>query len=205
MEFLTKDFNATNSSYPVNLVLQSREAALAGYDASRTGNFIQAYLPFDPTQSFHEYRIDYLPSRVLFYADGALLARMAGPVVPTSPGHLILQHWSNGNERWSGGPPVRDATMVVKSVKAYFNSSVGQRQRDWEGRCRDPAARNAVCEIPDVTPGNLSAAGWFFVDHGNMTNNQTVSDQESEGLRLRQEWWSAVGWMVVVAGWAMVL
>ena len=204
MEFLTKDFNATNTSYPVNLVLQSREAALAGYDASQTGNFIQADLPFDPTQSFHEYRIDYLPGRVLFYADGQTLAEMTGPAVPSSPGHLILQHWSNGNERWSGGPPAEDAAMVVRSVKAYFNSSMGQRQRDWEGRCRDPAAVNAVCGIPDVTPGNLSAAGWFFRDHGNTTNNQTVSE-ESEGSRATRPWWSTVGWLVVVGGWALAL
>ncbi|KAK4039208.1 concanavalin A-like lectin/glucanase domain-containing protein [Parachaetomium inaequale] len=197
MEFLTKDFNATNSSYPVNLVLQSREAALAGYDASQTGNFIQAYLPFDPTETFHEYRIDYLPGRVLFYADGELLARMAGPAVPSSPGHLILQHWSNGNERWSGGPPARDAALVVRSVKAYFNSSMGQRQRDWAGRCRDPAAPRTVCGIPDVTPGNWSAADWFFGDHGNMTNNQTVSE-ESGGARSRELWWSTVGGLLLV-------
>ncbi len=36
IEFLSKDFNTTNSSYPVNLVLQSRAAAEAGYNAQLT-------------------------------------------------------------------------------------------------------------------------------------------------------------------------
>ncbi|KAH6636129.1 concanavalin A-like lectin/glucanase domain-containing protein [Chaetomium tenue] len=206
MEFLSQDFHPSNGSYPVNLVLQSREAALAGYDAAQTGNFVRADLPFDPTAAFHEYRIDYLPGRVFFYADGVLLAAMDGPAVPSSPGHLILQHWSNGNPRWSGGPPAEDAVLVVRSVKAYFNSSLAQRQRDWENRCRDPAAPGAVCVIPDVTPGDLGAADWFFSDHGNMTNNQTTTFEQSEGSRLKQLWWLTVGWLLLgVGGWAVVL
>ncbi|KAK3295531.1 concanavalin A-like lectin/glucanase domain-containing protein [Chaetomium fimeti] len=199
MEFLSKDFNAANGSYPVNLVLQSREAALAGYDAAKTGNFVRVELPFDPRAGFHEYRIDYLPGQVFFYADGEALAGMDGPAVPSSPGHLILQHWSNGNPRWSGGPPVEDAALVVRYVKAYFNSSLGQRQRDWESRCRDPAAPNAVCEIPDVTPGDMGAADWFFSDHSNMTNNQTTTttSEESEGSRLKQPWWPTTGCLLL--------
>ncbi|KAL2164094.1 hypothetical protein VTH06DRAFT_3308 [Thermothelomyces fergusii] len=177
MEFLSKDFNASNGSYPVNLVLQSREAAAAGHDASATGagRFVQAQLPFDPTAGFHEYRIDYLPGRVSFYADGAALAHMEGAAVPSSAGHLILQHWSNGNAYWSGGPPAEDAALLVRYVKAYFNSSTARRRRDWEARCADPAAPGAVCEIPAVTPRDRSAADWFFSDHANMTNNQTAS------------------------------
>ncbi|KAH6850124.1 glycoside hydrolase family 16 protein [Chaetomium sp. MPI-CAGE-AT-0009] len=203
MEFLSKDFNAANGSYPVNLVLQSREAALAGYDAAKTGNFVRVELPFNPTAGFHEYRIDYLPGRVFFYADGEVLADMDGPAVPSSPGHLILQHWSNGNPRWSGGPPAEDAALVVRYVKAYFNSSLVQRQRDWEGRCRDPTAPNAVCVIPDVTPGNLGAADWFFSDQGNMTNNQTTTSEQSEGSRLKQSWWPTTGCLLLAGGWVV--
>lgn len=198
MEFLSKDFNPANGSYPVNLVLQSRESALAGYDAARTGNFVRAHLPFDPTAGFHEYRIDYLPGRVAFYADGAQLADMAGPAVPSSPGHLILQHWSNGNERWSGGPPREDAALVVRYVKAYFNSSAPQRQRDWENRCRDPAAANAVCAIRE---GN-----WFFKDQGNMTNNQTVPGQSADsGVEMRWASDLAHTLLVILSAWLMLL
>ncbi|KAL2200922.1 concanavalin A-like lectin/glucanase domain-containing protein [Corynascus similis CBS 632.67] len=204
MEFLSKDFNASNRSYPINLVLQSREAAMAGYDASATGNFVRVFLPFDPTEDFHEYRIDYLPGRVFFFADGEVLAEMDGPAVPSSPGHLVLRHWSNGNKYWSGGPPTEDASLVVSYVKAYFNSSTAQRQRDWEARCPDPTASNAVCEIPDVTPVNRSAAAWFFSDHANMTNNQTVSEQ-SKASRSTEVWSSIMGWLLLVGGYAIAL
>lgn len=203
MEFLSKDFNASNSSYPINLVLQSREAVLAGYDASKTGNFIKAYLPFDPAEDFHEYRIDYLPGRVFFYADGAVVADMQGPAVPSSPGHLILQHWSNGNRYWSGGPPGQDAALRVRYVKAYFNSSTAQRQQDLAGRCRDTAAADAVCKIPDVTPTNATAASWFFTDHGNMTGNQTASSGGNEAAMVGVAWWTsllAVGMVLVCTG-----
>ncbi|AEO68968.1 glycoside hydrolase family 16 protein [Thermothielavioides terrestris NRRL 8126] len=203
MEFLSKDFNASNGSYPVNLVLQSREAALAGYNAAKSGNFIRADLPFDPTGDFHEYRIDYLPGRVFFYADGEALAEMTGSAVPSSLGHLILQHWSNGNKYWSGGPPSEDATLEVRYVKAYFNSSVAQGQQGWESRCRDPTAANAVCVIPDVTRSNSSAAGWFFTDHGNMTVNQTTSEESAASRLARAGWlstWSTLGLLWVIMG-----
>lgn len=188
MEFLSKDFNHSNGSFPVNLVLQSRDSLAAGYNARATGDFVQAQLGFDPTAAFHEYRIDFLPGRVSFHAGGRPLARMAGAAVPDSPGHLILQHWSNGNALWSGGPPAEDAALVVQYVKAYFNSSAPQRQRDWDGRCGDAAAPGAVCDIPERTEGNTSAAGWFFSDAHNMTNNQTVYGK-SEGSRSGVLWW----------------
>ncbi|KAI3393679.1 hypothetical protein diail_3816 [Diaporthe ilicicola] len=176
MEFLSKDFRKENSSYPVNLVLQSPAAAQAGFDASGTGTHKVAYLPFDPSADFHEYRFDFVPGRVAFYADGAVLAVMnSTDAVPTAAGHLALNQWSNGNALWSGGPPAQDAVMGVRYVKAYFNSSDGARRRDFAARCADPAAAGAVCEIPAVTAGDDSAAGYFFTGQGNMTDNQTVS------------------------------
>ncbi|KAK0710976.1 concanavalin A-like lectin/glucanase domain-containing protein [Lasiosphaeris hirsuta] len=206
MEFLSKDFNATNSSYPINLVLQSREAATDGYNAAQTGHFVKAYLPFNPTTAFHEYRIDYLPGRVYFYADGALLAEMQGPAVPVSPGHLILQHWSNGNPFWSGGPPTQDAVLTVEYVKAYFNSSMPERQKDWTLRCKDPAAPGAVCAIPELTAKERKAADWFFVEQKNMTNNQTVYTPPSKGARgYGGGRWTTAGAMLMAGGAVFVL
>lgn len=172
MEFLSQDFDPSNNSFPVNLVLQSSESAEAGYNAQKTGNFKKVYLPFDPTQDVHEYRMDFLPERVVFYADGQPLAEMTGASVPDHPGHLILQHWSNGNPLWSGGPPTRDSSLTVAYVRAYFNSSSEGRRRDWEGRCHNAAAPGAVCQIPTrMNVGNLA----FFSSAANMTNNQTIS------------------------------
>lgn len=218
MEFLSKDFHAENASFPVNLVLQSRASAAAGADASRTPTYAVANLPFDPRADFHEYRVDFLPGRVRFLADGAVLAEMDDPAgVPAHAGHLSLNQWSNGNAAWSGGPPARDAVMEVRYVKAYFNSSDGGRVRDAAARCggsrggEGEQEQGAVCDIPEVAAGNDSAAGWFFSGHKNMTGNQTVSTDSgisggdrSEGGRVTRGW-LLVGASFAVAGWLLGL
>ncbi|OLN81547.1 Beta-glucanase 2 [Colletotrichum chlorophyti] len=175
MEFLTKEFNASNNTFPLNLVLHSRESLAKGYDAKGTGNFLRVNLAFNPTTDFHEYRIDYLPDQVIFYADGKVLGSMNGSAVPTEGGHLILQHWSNGNPLWSGGPPKEDAILTVASVKAYFNSSLDTRKTDHASRCIDPTAPDAVCVIPDDPL-------FFFSTKANMTNNQTVSGTQGSDV-----------------------
>lgn len=199
MEFLSKEFNYDNDTYPVNLVLQSREAAANGYDASETGHFVKANLPFNPTTDYHEYRIDFFGDTVIFFADGEILATMNGSAVPTSAGHLMLTHWSNGNTHWSGGPPETDAVMAVSYVKGYFNSSEPQRQSDWENRCTDINAADATCEIPNVTPDDDSAATFFFSQQDNMTVNQTVSGQDSAALKSTASVTFALGSSILLA------
>ncbi|KAF4495821.1 xyloglucan endo-transglycosylase [Fusarium agapanthi] len=144
IEFLSQEFDHDNGIYPINLVVQSKKSLEAGYDASKTGSFKRVKLDFDPTDAFHEYRFDYLPGQVLFYADGKLLAHMKGADMPSSGGHLILQHWSNGNPLWSGGPPKEDATVTVSYVKAYFNSSNSERQSQLARRCHESSEETSV-------------------------------------------------------------
>lgn len=175
MEFLSSQFNAT--SHPVNLVLQSEDSVAAGFNAGETDGFSVHQLPYDPSGGFHEYRFDWFQDRVDFYADGVLLKTLSGAGVPDSPGHLMLSHWSNGDPRWSGGPPEQDAVMTVNYVKGYFNSSDTKRQDDWRNRCKDVNAPNATCEVPEITEapqGNTSANTFFFSQQQNMTVNQTV-------------------------------
>lgn len=202
MEFLTKDFNKSNNSYPVNLVLQSR-ASLATHDAALTGNFITAYLPFDPTDNYHEYRIDYVPGKVFFYADGALLGQMNGSAVPKSPGHLILQHWSNGNPLWSGGPPARDSVLAIEYVKAYFDSTAIDRQTDAVHRCPDDTNTqpNAICPIPTVNGKNESARRFFFSQYPDMIHDQIV--YLNTGPSLAQGWvlWLMMAVLFIGSGW----
>ncbi|KAI0200446.1 glycoside hydrolase, family 16 [Astrocystis sublimbata] len=176
IEFLSAQYDKAQGIFPVNLVLQSKEAAAAGYNAANTTGLRRVNLPFDPTTAFHEYRFDFLPNRVLFYADGAVLAEMNGSAVPTTAGHLLISHWSNGNPGWSEGPPKADAVTTVSYVKAYFNSSLEDRQRDFASRCKDPEAKGAVCAIPERN------ATFFFSEGagGNMTPNQTV-DGDGDG------------------------
>ncbi|KIL84720.1 hypothetical protein FAVG1_11947 [Fusarium avenaceum] len=143
IEFLSREFDYDKGAYPVNLVVQSKQSLEAGYDAN----------------TFHEYRFDYLPGQVLFYADSKLLAQMEGDDMPSTGGHLILQHWSNGNPLWSGGPPMEDAVVTVSYVKAYFNSSNNQRQSFLSQKCHE-FSEASVCLIRDVTnptsPGKSS-------------------------------------------------
>jgi hypothetical protein len=183
MEFLSEQFIPENNTFPVNLVLQSLQSVQQGYNAVGTGNYIVANLPFNPTDGFHEYRIDFVPGNVFFYADGQILAKFNTTAVPTMPGHMILTHWSNGNDLWSYGPPQVEANISVSYVKAYFNSSDPSRQSAFASRCKNPSASGAVCTIPDQTSapnpstsnGNVSAAAtYFFSNEKNMTVNQTV-------------------------------
>jgi len=162
----------------VNLVLQSKDAAAAGYDASNTTGLRRVNLPFNPSSAFHEYRFDFLQDRVLFYADAELLAEMTGDGVPTTAGHILLSHWSNGNPGWSRGPPTADAVTTISYVKAYFNSSLAQRQQDFVARCKDPTGKGAVCAIPDRN------ATFFFSNGDNLTPNQTAyGDGDDDGAQ----------------------
>ncbi|KAI8966207.1 glycoside hydrolase family 16 protein [Daldinia sp. FL1419] len=178
IEFLSSEFNKSNNTFPVNLVLQSEESKNNGFDASKTGDFKKINLPFDPTTDFHEYRIDFLPERVLFYADAQLLTEMNGTGVPSTPGNLQVSHWSNGNMEWSQGPPKANATTTVSYVKAYFNSSLESRQTDYRLRCKDPSAPMAVCAVPDRN------TTYFFGNVVGMTPNQTTY-HENNGRRAR--------------------
>lgn len=185
MEFLSSQFSVENQSFPVNLVLQSAQSVAQGFNAAGTGNYVIANLPFDPTAAFHEYRMDFLPGSVVFYADGQVLATMRSSAIPTQAGHLILTHWSNGNPLWSGGPPAKDAIMTVSYVKSYFNSSLTERIQAFTSRCKDPHAPGAVCIIPDQTTppgsielnGNSNASTFFFSNFDNLTVGQIVYHQ----------------------------
>ncbi|TVY52385.1 Beta-glucanase [Lachnellula cervina] len=185
MEFLSSQFIVENNTYPVNLVLQSVQSVQAGFNAAGSPNFKLVNLPFNPTVGYHEYRFDFVPGKVIFLADGHELATMDTSAVPTQPGHLILTNWSNGNDKWSFGPPPEDSVISVAYVKAYFNSSLSDRQSAWAMRCKGSISPDAICAIPDLelppnpaapaSSGTISTpATFFFSDQKNMTVNQTV-------------------------------
>jgi len=211
MEFLVKDFASSNSSWPVNLVLQSLESAKAGHDASKTGNFFRVYLPFNPAENFHEYRIDYFENRVSFYMDGILLKHMYGPAIPTSAGHMVLSHWSNGDRMWSGGPPQKEAAMLVRWVKAYFHSAdpqIAQRRKDYCGSkiANKPATANpAVASYEPRVPYPFTCPvkqgkqgdGQFFTEIPDHALEQTFFGNEASGVRT----WCWTSMILLVGLW----
>jgi len=195
MEFLSSNFNSNNDTYPVNLVLQSDESVQNGFNAAGSGDYQVVNLPFNPTTGYHEYRIDFIPGNIIFYADGHKLATMNTSAVPTQPGHLILTNWSNGNNLWSYGPPPEDSVISVAYVKAYFNSSLEKRQSDWQKRCKGIASPGATCVIPDqkaLPDPSISSPSsndsitipYFFSDQKNMTINQTVYHKSEATLNV---------------------
>lgn len=156
------------------MVLQSQQSAHQGFSSAASGNWKVADLPFDPTDGFHEYRIDFLPGNVVYYGDGQVLAHIDTAAVPTSPGHLILSQWSNGDRGWSAGPPLEKAITTIGYVKGYFNSSDPARQSAASLRCKNSSALGATCVISDqIMPAN-SLFSDFFSNHPNMTKNQTI-------------------------------
>ena len=203
MEFLSLEFDFDNDIYPINLVLHSKEAASNGFDAATTNTFRKVNLSFNPTTAFHEYRIDFFETHVIFLADGEPLATMNGSAVPSHPGLLLLSHWSNGNPFWSGGPPSEDASIAVSYVKAYFNSSDRERLRDWESRCTDLNGPDATCAIPDVTPDNNDAATFFFSQQDNMTVNQIISGKNNAAGSIAPVSMFVIGSVLSVSGWIM--
>ncbi|KAI7881723.1 concanavalin A-like lectin/glucanase domain-containing protein [Mucor mucedo] len=79
-------------------------------------------LDFNPTEDFHEYRFDWLPNSVKFYIDGSFVREMTTNV-PDSPGRILLNHWTDGNPFFSGGPPTENAELRVSHLNMFFNSS----------------------------------------------------------------------------------
>lgn len=204
VELLSRQFSSDNST--INLVLQSPESLAQGYNAADTPYYQTPSLPFDPSYDFHEYRFDFTPSTVTFYADGQVLTVLSTQNLSYStPGRLVINHWSNGNAGWSGGPPPTDAFMTVMYVKAYFNSSNPLRQ-SYLRNCPTYDA-GKVCQIPDqLSPPVVNASTtepptYFFSMHGDQIPGQNTSGtwgangQHSGGVKVAGvPWWA---WLVM--------
>jgi hypothetical protein len=145
MEFLSRQLNQSSDGSLVNLVNQSPRAEAQGYNAQGTPGFDAHSLPFRVDTDFHEYRFDWVPGKVTFYADNVLLKTMTEDI-PTSPGHLVLNHWSNGDRYWSGGPPSADAAMIVTHAHMYFNSSIESLQQSFRKTCPQ-SDDSKICKI----------------------------------------------------------
>lgn len=199
MEILSSQFNKNNNTFMINLVHQSPQSASQGFSVIGKDYQMPA-LPFDPTTGFHEYRIDYLPNKIIFYGDRQVIGVMNTTVDP-QPGHLILTHWSNGDKGWSGGPPPETAVLSVGYVRAYFNSSNHARNVDYDRRCLDPTAPTAICLIHDyndsvgaANPGlngssnsDIDPNHFFFFQQDKMTPGQIIYRNMSISFHNR-EW-----------------
>ncbi|GIZ46952.1 hypothetical protein CKM354_001005400 [Cercospora kikuchii] len=205
MEFLSRQTVPTtsNNNSSINLVIQSPDSARKGYASGP--DFILKSLSFDPTIGYNEFRFDWFPSHVDFFANSVLLHRMEGNVPKGQPGALHVSHWSNGNEGWSGGPPERDAVLRVGYVKGYFNVS-GSEGEGWRGRCE--AAREGereVCKVEDQVvppdPGVGNGETVFLTEQGGSQSGDGDEGTKTGGAEkstFPEAWWIAFVLSVVV-------
>ncbi|KAK4988228.1 hypothetical protein LTR50_004054 [Elasticomyces elasticus] len=211
LEFLSSQLNTSLSTSPLNLVVQSPLSASLGYNAAPTPGFKLYPLPFRPDTGYHEYRFDWRPSRIDFYADGAWLHAFiddgsgGGASVPDAPGRLVINHWSNGDAGWSAGPPATDAVLSVSYVKAYFNSSDAARRARYESVCGGGRAaewvRRRTCEVPEQrTPpevrgegGNVTGRTFFFTGEGEGGGRVVYGGVGGRGRGKGKGWSGGVG------------
>lgn len=131
LEFLSQDASA--GKHPMYFVLHDVKgdqgpapAPLTPSAEIRSPSFQAVNLATDLTSSVHEYRFDWAPEGISFYFDGVLLASYTDPAaIPSKPGMLAFNHWSNGNKYWTRGPPTQDSKFVITYVHAWFNTAAG--------------------------------------------------------------------------------
>lgn len=71
-------------------------------------------LPFDPTGGFHEYRFEYAPDSLRFYADGALMKKW-NDGLPATPMRIYANAWF---PTWlEGRKPKRNQYVLVDSIQ----------------------------------------------------------------------------------------
>jgi beta-glucanase (GH16 family) len=71
-------------------------------------------LPFDPTNGFHEYRFDYAPDSLRFYADGVLM-REWNDGLPQTPMRIYANAWF---PTWlEGRKPKKNKYVLVDSIE----------------------------------------------------------------------------------------
>lgn len=105
-------------------------------------------MPSDATAKFHEYRLDWIKGKTLFYLDGVLQQTFTRNA-PDVAGEWLWNNWrcvsfvafgvflnalflvadvdSNGDGGWSAGPPASDSIMKIQKIEMFYNrtSSAG--------------------------------------------------------------------------------
>jgi Glycosyl hydrolases family 16 len=122
IEYLSDPSSLSNSgaNAPIPL-LYTNQATVAGGIATHS----IGPPPLDVT-TLHEYRIDWVSGSTSFYLDG-VFQKSFTENVPTQPGAWIFNHWTNGDQGFSVGPPQADSIFKIQNIVMYYNrtSTVG--------------------------------------------------------------------------------
>jgi Glycosyl hydrolases family 16 len=116
IEYLSDSSSLSNSGVYAPIPLQyTNQATTPG----GTSTYSKGAPPWDVTAT-HEYRIDWVPGRTSFYLDG-VFQKTFTTNVPTKAGPWIWNHWTNGDQGWSVGPPKADSLFKILNIVMYYN------------------------------------------------------------------------------------
>ncbi|KAG7446743.1 concanavalin A-like lectin/glucanase [Guyanagaster necrorhizus] len=113
IEILTST-TLTGNDYVSAGVWMTNQATVEG--GTKTTDNVE--FTFDPSQDFHEYRIDWSPLATTFYIDGIQINNFSDNV-PWDSGYWIWNAWSSGDPYWSNGPPTADSITEIRSIELY--------------------------------------------------------------------------------------
>ncbi|GAA5852522.1 hypothetical protein JCM3766R1_000824 [Sporobolomyces carnicolor] len=113
IELLSSYYTEGYKQYLSGGVQFTNQALVANADST---TLAQRY-GFDPTQNFHNYTIVWTAQESRFYIDGEFRQSFDTNVPVGIPSKVIFNNWSNGDPKWSAGPPQADAYFEIKSFK----------------------------------------------------------------------------------------
>ncbi|KAI9245741.1 concanavalin A-like lectin/glucanase domain-containing protein [Sporodiniella umbellata] len=154
METLSRLTNPWQTYFAVQPQIYNKDGSASPLTHQKYG------LGFDPTQGYHEYRFDWTPGIVKFFVDGVHVGEMTTHV-PSTPGRIMVNHWTDGNPNFSGGPPENNTELVVSHLNLFFNSSESKEILVCQ-------KRKAPCRVQDimsnyiVPASHTSSAGILF-------------------------------------------
>lgn len=91
---------------------------------NRASNLSQRLISIEKPLSsdFIEYRFDWFKTRVDFFVED-IYYHSLNVNIPSHHGKIVINHRSNGNPKWSRGPPVTSSDIQINLLDLYFNSS----------------------------------------------------------------------------------
>ena len=124
-------------------------------------------LNFDPSKDYHEYRFDWFPNLTVFYVDGVESYRMTTNVL-NLPSRVMFNHWTDGNANFSQGPAIENASINIKNMTFFFNSS----NINNGPRCSNS---KTACDIQEITK-SLQSGNQSSSAEGSNTDEDSLSN-----------------------------
>ena len=120
--------------------------------------------------SFHDWSFVWLPNITYFGLDKNYSISLTHHI-PQVPGRLDLSHWSDGNPRYSLGPPTKNSTMTVSLLWATYN---------------DANATQPACKLTS-TPCTIVDGVLGVLHNGNVTAVSAGGKTAPNGIQTIQE------------------